>query len=248
MNKYAIFGNALISVWNSSHDNGAPRNVLLADWIRTTVEGHPKHLPTLHAIQGTNDDEERRRLKAYALPACTPSGTWMDRKADTTEPETLNGWVQFDIDGINDAGKAADLREALKRIPEIAFCGLSASGRNLWGLVKVKHPNKAVQHFQQLRLDFTRYGIHIDSVGKPKQLRFYTYDPGAYIADRVTEYAGLPKVKASNPATTYAGANRDKYGEVMQALKVIDPTQCARTCTSSAPVMAHTASNAAGWS
>jgi len=223
---FTIFGNAKISVWNNGHDNGAPRNILLADWIRSTVQGHPKYAPVLQRIHDTIDEAERKHLKSNELAACTPSATWKDRKSETTVPDTLNGWVQFDIDGINDAGKAAELREQLKRIPEIGFCGLSASSRNLWGLVKVKHPEKAVQHFEQLRADFARYGITIDSVGKPKQLRFYTFDPQAYIAKRVTEYVGLPKPKqAPKPKPKpYGGAYRDQYEEVRQAVKVIEQT------------------------
>lgn len=221
---FSIFGDAKISVWENGHDTAAPRNIELATWIRYTVQGHPKHLATINAIRETSDDEQRRRLKAYSLPACTPSGTWKDRKAETTTPDTLNGWVQFDIDGIDDAGKAAELRAALSRIPEIGFCGLSVSGANLWGLVKVKHPDKAVQHFQQLREDFARFGIRIDSVGKPKQLRFYSYDPAAYIAERVTEYAGLPTPKAAPKAGSIDRRVQDRYGEVMQALEVIRQT------------------------
>jgi hypothetical protein len=222
--EYSIFGDAKISVWMNGHDTTASRNIDLAVWIRSTVEGHPKHQATITTIRETSDDDERRHLKANFLPACTPSGTWKDRKAETVVPESLNGWVQFDIDGIDDTSKAAELRNALSKIPEIGFCGLSVSGGNLWGLVKVKYPDKADQHFQQLREDFNRFGIRIDSVGKPKQLRFYSYDPDAYIAQSVTEYERLPKPKAA-PKAGYIDRNiQDKYGEVMQALDVIRQT------------------------
>jgi hypothetical protein len=78
--------------------------------------------------------------------------------------ERLTGWMQFDIDSKDNPNmtNAASLRDELRNMVYVAFCSVSASGRGVWGLVKVSDPTRYRDHFRQLKLDFHKRGIKLD--------------------------------------------------------------------------------------
>jgi hypothetical protein len=73
--------------------------------------------------------------------------------------------------------------------------------------VKVKHPERSREHFEQLKKDFASLGIILDPSkgGNPTDPRFYSYDPNAYLAPefRVYDRVGGSEIYAqTNHATT----------------------------------------------
>jgi hypothetical protein len=135
-----------------------------------------------------------RDLK-LGLPAFCPGALLKSRDRNLKKEEKIisqTGWMQFDIDlkdnpTILDAPK---LRDQIKNIRYVAFCGLSVSGKGVWGLVKVLNVKNYSRHFKQLVIDFKQRGIILDESkgGNPTDLRIYSYDPDAYIANSFLIY------------------------------------------------------------
>lgn len=132
-------------------------------------------------IRTIEDKTQRDRLKA-ALPCMTPSGVF----APTRLAENLvlhSGFIQFDIDnkGNENINDWSAVRDELKKIPEIAYCGLSVSGRGVWGLIPIAYPAKHKEHFSALAHEFQEIGLKLDSAPQNvASLRGYSFDEKAF--------------------------------------------------------------------
>jgi len=193
-----------------------PQLITLKKWFKACI-----------APMGENSLYHRQQVEEYrrcgsmvlkkSLPAICPGAVLKTRAKNAPENEKilrLTGWMQFDIDlkennHISDAG---NLRDEVKKIVYVAFCGLSVSGKGVWGIIKVKNPEKYRQHFEQLKIDFASRGITLDPTkgGNPTDLRIYSYDPDAYVAEQFQLYDRIvsPICKQIYPLKkgTYSGS------------------------------------------
>lgn len=153
----------------------------------------PEHLILLEQIRAATDDEEKSRLKKQ-LPLFTPSAYLTSRKARVPLSEKLisrTEFMQFDIDGKDNPGiDACQLRDAIAKIPFVAYVSISASGHGVWGLVRIECPEKLDLHYQHFRQVVEgRTGIKLDPTkgSNATDLRYISYDPDARI-----NYAAVP--------------------------------------------------------
>lgn len=134
------------------------------------------------------------------LPAFCPGALLRSRDRNLELQDKIvrqTGWMQFDID-LKDNPRLTDaniLRDQISKIRYVAFAGLSVSGKGVWGLVKVSSVNQYKDHFKQLAIDFNHRGIKLDKSkgGNPTDLRIFSYDPNAYIAQEFTVYNRMNK-------------------------------------------------------
>ncbi|GGG93379.1 BT4734/BF3469 family protein [Pedobacter zeae] len=99
-----------------------------------------------------------------------------------------NGLMAFDIDPkdtenpwLKKPGMLEEAKKMICEIPYTVYCGLSASGRGLWGLFRISHPHLHKQHFDAMEAAFLEIGIVIDKApSSPSSLRFLAYDENAY--------------------------------------------------------------------
>ncbi len=136
--------------------------------------------PEVDKIRSIDNKKTRDDLK-YFLPCITPSGQCFPTRA----AENLvkhSGLMQFDIDSKANPGLNFEaVRDELKKIPEIAYCGLSVSGRGVWGLVPIAYPEKHKQHFSALYDEFKKIGLTLDKAPQNvASLRGYSFDSQAY--------------------------------------------------------------------
>jgi hypothetical protein len=169
-----------------------------------------------------------------SLPAVCPGAQLKSRAKDLNMEEKivrLSGWMQFDIDKTDNPRMcdATKLRDELSKVVYVAFCSLSASGTGVWGLVKVSEPAHYLDHFNQLKSDFARLGIHLDPSkgGNPTDLRYYSFDPDAYMSKGFQIYSRYHK--SSTPRQSFSrytasGKSWDKASKAaeMISLKRID--------------------------
>lgn len=149
-----------------------PDTIQLVNWL----VGIHSAVFLVQQIRASTDKFQRDQFKKQ-LPAITPSGTFTKRNKSALIAHS--GLIAFDIDNIGDS--ADDIRSALSRIPNIAYCGLSASGAGLWGLIPISTPARHEAHFRAIELAFLAMGITIDPSCKDvSRLRFYSYDTEAY--------------------------------------------------------------------
>ena len=123
---------------------------------------------------------EQQNLKGKLL-AITPSSFQLGGRGEKYHL-LHSGYLAFDIDGLND--KLTDTFNRITEIPYISYCGKSASGKGLWGLIPIMHPAKHNDHFNAMAYFFNDIGITIDTAPRNvASYRFLAYDPDAYFND-----------------------------------------------------------------
>jgi hypothetical protein len=163
--------------------------VNLLTWLNSK-----KYAEAIRRIRMTNNAALRHKMKSE-LPAITPSGLFT--VVNEHSMVRHSGYVQFDIDKIeDDRFKIREIQKQIANITNVAYCGISASGNGLWGLVRIAYPDKHLLHWQYMKQIFMRYDIAIDEAPKNIcSLRGYSYDPHAYFnhqATLLTNYATTP--------------------------------------------------------
>lgn len=198
-----------------------PVTITLASWItgiiNPTSEAELKRVRLVEEYRKTGD--KKLKLK---IPAFCPGALMKSRDASLPEDDRilhLTGWMQFDIDAQDnpDMGNADQLRDALSNITYTAFCSISTSGKGVWGLIKVKNVKDFKACFEQLKKDYQFLGIKLDPTkgGNPTDLRYYSYDPKAYVAKSLRFYdrkSEPPKRKVSG--TVKAFSHKDNWEQV----------------------------------
>jgi hypothetical protein len=152
-----------------------PRPVNLLQWLTNA-----KYAEKVATIRNIADKEQRDRLKA-TLPAITPSGLFSYRAKKNLIQHS--GFIQIDIDpkGNEAIGNYRDLKKEICKISNIAYCGLSVSGKGYWGLIPIEQPDKHYQYFKLIEKWFKDKGLIIDKAPKSvSALRGYAYDQDGY--------------------------------------------------------------------
>jgi len=132
-------------------------------------------------IRSKDSKAERDELKEK-LPGITPSAVCNPSRSEKNVVRRT-GLMSFDIDKV-DSGQMETVRNIIIKIPYVAYCGLSASGRGYWGLVPITNPAKHDQHFEALQRYFKELGIdrpNFDTAVKDiARFRYYSVDRDAY--------------------------------------------------------------------
>lgn len=216
-----------VSYYRSYQDNEGV-TVTLHDLLTTR---RPEHARILERVRAATDDAEKNRYKKQ-LPLFTPSAHLVNRKADVSLADKLicyTGFMQFDIDPKgNPDMNACQVRDAMAGIPFVAFVGLSASGRGVWGLVRIGCPEQLEKHYQHFRhVVEGKTGIKLDTTkgSGATDLRYISHDAEARFKYEAVPLP-LPAPKATKPKPpfkpntprTFAGRTwREQGGTVADA-------------------------------
>ncbi len=151
---------ATISLWDWLNDDSLKKDV---EFIRTV-----------------KNKDERSQLKSK-LPGVTISGTFTQRKASCLIKHSE--FICIDIDSKENPSitNFEELKNQLKDILNVAYCGISVSGQGVFCIIPIKYPEKHKEHFEALKMCFDKLGIVIDkSCADVSRLRGYSHDPNAY--------------------------------------------------------------------
>jgi len=172
----------------SSYTDPNPVDVNLLTFINSR-----KHKERIDAIRLLSTKDERDKAKAL-LPAITPSGTFTYR--DEKHLVKHSGFVQFDIDykGNEHIDNFEDVTHEIGKLPYVAYCGFSASGYGIWGLVPIAYTDKHKLHLQALKNVFSQFGIKCDTApSNVASLRGYSYDDNASINHKAELFTQISK-------------------------------------------------------
>jgi hypothetical protein len=170
-----------------------PKAVNLLQWLQTD-----KYRPQVEAVRLATSKEERTRLK-QGLPAVTVSGLFSERNQAGLVKHS--GLLCLDIDRQDNGhiSNFGDLKTELAKIQNIAYIGLSVSGKGFYCIVPISQPDHHRRHFQALVEDFAAFGIQVDQSGSDVcRLRFASFDSEPYFNHLATVYEKLytpPKVQ-----------------------------------------------------
>lgn len=182
-----------VSMFANYYSVRDPVTVSLMQWLKCTR--YEEQVQEIHSI---SDKAERDRRKA-TLPAITPSGVFSYRSEALLVEHS--GLIQFDVDFKDNRNikNFDNLKDQLCNIPNVAYCGLSVSGRGYWGLVPIKDPAQHKSHFEALQKLFKERGLIIDPAPQnPASNRGYSIDPDAYFNHNAIPFTllGKPATKA----------------------------------------------------
>lgn len=147
-------------------------------------------------------DEEYKKAK-QRLPMLTVSGTFAGGGADTLLSHS--GLICIDIDEADntDVQEFDQLKEKIKVVPYVAYCGHSVGGAGYFAVIPISRPEKHKEHFSSLYKAFKRCGITIDRSGSDvSRKRFVSFDPDPYINVSAMIYdhvCNSDKTKADRP-------------------------------------------------
>lgn len=173
-----------------------PKTVNLLAWLTST-----KYKDKVDLIRSLDDKKERDAIKS-TLPAITPSAILKHRRKEVPLKEKLirhTGFIQIDIDSSKNNLEISnwnDLKQELSKLPQIAYFGLSVSGKGFWGLIPI--PPDPVNHrgyFESLSDIFLKtWGIELDEMPKNiASLRGYSCDLQGHFNHQANRFTALKK-------------------------------------------------------
>ena len=223
----SIFQNQ-ISVYNGVTDNTGTRMPL------GTFLFCKEYKDDILRLRAVFDKEKRNALKR-SLPQATISGVFSPTRAKNNLSQH-SGLICVDIDAKDnpDILDWETLKQDLSVLPQIAYCALSVSGKGLFLVIPLRYPEKHLQQFRQLQIDFRKMGIMIDSACSDiTRLRCLSYDEHPIINENATLYEGVyvekPKHKSFPTCFIYEGENT--FAEVAVCCRKIQ--QCGIDITAS---------------
>lgn len=159
------------------------------------------------------------------LPAITPSAVLSYRNGNSVSDHT--GLLAGDIDLKENPFTAASLRAFLAKIENVAYAGLSASGRGIWFLVPIADPEQHRAHFAALRSQLKKHGLNLDPMpANVASLRFFSYDEAAYFNPSALPYTRMEVAENRPQRDSYAsqgtraeGGNTDKVEAILKQLE-----------------------------
>lgn len=125
--------------------------------------------------------EERKNIKRQ-LPAFYPSGVFRGKEAKDLVQHS--GFICIDIDGKDNEGAQdfSRLKDLVRSVPYVAYCGLSVSGTGYFCLIPIADSRKHKEYFRALAEAFRACGIQVDrACSNVNRLRFVSYDAAPYI-------------------------------------------------------------------
>jgi phosphotransferase system IIB component len=125
--------------------------------------------------------EDEQKAEKLLMPCITPSGLFSKRGKNYLQKHT--GLIAIDIDLKDNLhlSNFAKLKSELCKIQNVAYCGLSVSGKGYWMLIPITYPDQHEEHFKFIESYFKSKSLVIDSACKDiARLRFYSYDTEAY--------------------------------------------------------------------
>ena len=167
-----------------------PRPVNLLKWLKSN-----KYADSINELRQCENKKRRDELKSK-LPAITPSGLFCSSR----NQENLarhSGLICIDIDPKGNEGihNYVHLKEEFFNLKNVAYAGLSASGKGFFLLIPITDPMKHKEHFTALFNDFEKLGVIIDKAPKNvASLRGYSYDPNGLF-----RHDALPYHKTIDP-------------------------------------------------
>ena len=195
-----------ISVYNGVTDNTGTRMPL------GTFLFCKEYKDDILRLRAVFDKETRNALKR-SLPQATISGVFSPTRAKYNLSQH-SGLICVDIDAKDnpDILDWETLKQDLSVLPQIAYCALSVSGKGLFLVIPLRYPEKHLQQFRQLQIDFRKMGIMIDSACCDiTRLRCLSYDEHPIINENATLYEGVyvekPKHKSFPTCFIYEGEN-----------------------------------------
>lgn len=182
-----------------SYAGKEPKSVNLLTWLTSD-----KYADQIRELRTITDKSRRYEIKAK-LPAITVSGIFDPvRKEENLVQHS--GLLCIDIDPKGNEGieNFQELKEQLFHIRNVAYAGLSASGKGFFLVIPIAYPKRHKQHFKAIQDDLATFGIVVDSAPQNvASLRGYSFDENAIFRHNATPYRKWAKPNQEKRKTSF---------------------------------------------
>lgn len=174
-----------------SYSGVEPKSVDLLKWLKSG-----KHADKIKKIRTLENKVDRDLIKA-SLPAVTVSGIFYpSRKEGNLVKHSRLICIDIDLKGNEHIANFSALKEQLFRIENVAYAGLSASGKGFFLIIPIMYPKRHKEHFAAIREDFSNLGLAIDMAPRNvASLRGYSWDPDGLFRHNANRYSKWKKAK-----------------------------------------------------
>lgn len=200
-NKVSVFANVLDT---EPIATASLKDVLYSEKVKAKVD----------EIRSTGNKDLKK-----SLPSFTASGVFSIR-SDAGLVEH-SGVVCIDIDKKDNTHleNFSELKQLIKSIPYVSYCGLSVSGEGYFVLIPIKDAQSHKEHYVSICEDFKRCGIVSDASCKNvSRLRFMSHDSSPYINNEAIVYSRLPIEKKQS---IYSASSNSSDSDIEAVLREI---------------------------
>lgn len=179
---------SLISVYETAFSKQSKEELPLDIFLENIRNG--KWQDYVLPIRAIKNKEEKEKAKKK-VPAVTISGRFEERLDDKIIAHS--GYIAVDLDNLEDPEK---VKEIISSDSYVAAAFKSISGLGLCVLFKI-NPLKHREAYKGIsEYLYNKYKLIVDPTGlNPSRLRFVSFDPYIYIAEKCTKFAEYPKEK-----------------------------------------------------
>lgn len=161
-----------VSYFPSIRDTRAGITVSLLQLLQSK-----KHRKRILELRDEANPERQKSLKEK-LPCYSVSGVFSERSANGLL--VPSGLAAVDLDTIEDYDPIHALHE-LRKVPFIAYAGLSCRGKRLFAIVPFQYPDKYQRHYKRLIQSFEDLGLPMGdschkSIAQPRYVSYNTPD------------------------------------------------------------------------
>ncbi len=188
-----------VSIFKNLSDK-RPSKIKLSLWLKgSTILNR--------IVDRVRSEPDKHKALKQRLPCITPSGIF----TGLLDSDLVNhsGLISIDIDH-TPPDKAKGI---LSGIDYILYAGLSASGRGVWALIRIKHPDQHRAYFRAISEQLKSKGLDIDQTGiNVGRKRFYSYDNEPYISPLAVTFNQVYEIqdkKTDMPDTVFCTANHE---------------------------------------
>ena len=173
--------------WFLNMRDKEPKDIILGKFLAKGSE----YLEQIERLRSCRNADERKYIKSM-LPQATISGVFSGgRKSENLVQHS--GLICIDIDA-KDNSDVPDfdklIENVLSKFAEVAYAGRSVGGKGYFVIIPLLFPEQHRAHFEQLRLDFEKLGIVIDSAcSDVSRLRCLSYDDNPYVNENAENYS-----------------------------------------------------------
>ena len=161
-----------ISYFPSTTDTRKGVSVNLLTLLQST-----KHETIINSLRAESDPKKQGKIKE-GLPCYTVAGTFSRR----CEEGLLlpSGLAAVDLDSAEDYDVIPLLHE-LKKIPYIAYAGLSCRGKRIFAIIPFLYPDKYSKHYERLVKSFEDIDLPMGdtchkAISQPRYISFNTHE------------------------------------------------------------------------
>ena len=192
-------------------------NIRLIDWLEIEFKEE-----VMKYRECKYQSLKKKRKKRF--PAITPSGVFYP----TRSSENLfghSGLLCVDIDGKDNPHITdwEELKNRLSKISNVAYCGLSISGKGAFAIIPIAYPEYHRGHFNAIDLYFAHQeGLLIDTACKDIcRLRTISYDPSPYFnhdAELFRPYIDYSNMKKTS-SSKISDVDMEKIESILNEIK-----------------------------